>query len=133
MAESAGEPDKGMSRSSTQAPARWLDGCSTLGLLVTGVAGLVVAAYQSWKDYMFLNQTDSTGLALAWWPRRWPSAFSPTRPTVAETYRRRGDGPSTGPESAPSPRFQAGSDLRTGPHRAGLRGTHLGTSRRYSS
>jgi hypothetical protein len=65
MAERIDEPDKGMAQASSQPPALRLGGCSALGLLVTGVAGFVVAAYECWKDYMSLNRTDSTGMALA--------------------------------------------------------------------
>jgi hypothetical protein len=65
MPERIDEQERGMAKASGQPPARLLAGCSAAGLLVTGVAGLAVAGYQSLKDYMSLNQADSTGIGLS--------------------------------------------------------------------
>jgi hypothetical protein len=58
-------PDKGKDQHSSQQSALRLGGCSALGLLGTGVTGLVVAGYLSFESYMSLNRTDSIGIALA--------------------------------------------------------------------
>jgi hypothetical protein len=65
MAEGVEQRDKGNDQRSSQRPARWLGGCSALGLLGTGVTALAVVGYLSFKEYMSLSNTDSIGIALA--------------------------------------------------------------------
>jgi hypothetical protein len=61
MSEGVEEPRKGKD----QRAARWLGGCSALGLLATGLTALAVVGYLCFKDYMSLNNTDAIGIALA--------------------------------------------------------------------